>query len=43
MSDRTKDYISFPSSNNTFTMYVADNDDGLKWGHTGRILQLYLI
>ena len=32
MSDRTKDYISFPSSNNTFTMYVADNDDGLKWG-----------
>ena len=32
MSDRTKDYVSFPSSNNTFTMYVADNDDGLKWG-----------
>ena len=31
MSDRTKDYVSFPSSNNTFTMYVADNDDGLKW------------
>ena len=32
MSDRTKDYISFSSSNNRFTMFVADNDDGLKWG-----------
>ena len=32
MSDRTKDYISFPNAGNKFTMYVADNDDGLKWG-----------
>jgi hypothetical protein len=32
MSDRTKDYVSFPTGGNRFTMYVADNDDGLKWG-----------
>ena len=32
MSDRTKDYVSFPTGVNRFTMYVADNDDGLKWG-----------
>ena len=32
MSDRTKDYISFGLFSNQFAMYVADNDDGLKWG-----------
>ena len=32
MSDRTKDYVSFPTAGGGFTMYVADNDDGLKWG-----------
>ena len=32
MSDKTKDFISFNASGNRFTMFVADNDDGLKWG-----------
>ena len=32
MSDKTKDFISFNVSGNRFTMFVADNDDGLKWG-----------
>ena len=32
MSDRTKDFISFHHAGNRFTMFVADNDDGLKWG-----------
>jgi len=32
MSDRTKDFISFHRGGNRFTMFVADNDDGLKWG-----------
>ncbi len=32
MSDRTKDFISFDLPGNKFTMFVADNDDGLKWG-----------
>jgi hypothetical protein len=32
MSDRTKDFISFHREGNRFTMFVADNDDGLKWG-----------
>jgi len=32
MSDRTKDFISFHRGRNRFTMFVADNDDGLKWG-----------
>ena len=31
MSARTKDFISFPSQNDQFVMYSADNDDGLKW------------
>ena len=32
MSDKTKDFISFNVPGNKFTMFVADNDDGLKWG-----------
>lgn len=32
MSDKTKDFISFNVPGNRFTMFVADNDDGLKWG-----------
>jgi hypothetical protein len=32
MSDKTKDFISFYLPGNRFTMFVADNDDGLKWG-----------
>ncbi|MCS5623159.1 MAG: hypothetical protein NZ735_04290 [Candidatus Marinimicrobia bacterium] len=32
MSDNTKDFISFYLPGNRFTMFVADNDDGLKWG-----------
>ena len=32
MSDRTKDFISFHRNGSRFTMFVADNDDGLKWG-----------
>ena len=31
MSARTKDFISFPSINDQFVMYSADNDDGMKW------------
>ena len=31
MSARTKDFISFPSNNDQFVMYSADNDDGMKW------------
>jgi WD40 repeat protein len=32
MSDKTKDFISFDLSGDRFVMFVADNDDGLKWG-----------
>ena len=35
MSDKTKDFISFYLPGNRFTMFVADNDDGLKWGTYG--------
>ena len=31
MSARTKDFVSFPSIQDQFVMYSADNDDGLKW------------
>jgi hypothetical protein len=32
MSVGTKDYISYSLPDSRFAMYVADNDDGLKWG-----------
>jgi len=31
MSAKTKDFISYPTSNDQFVMYSADNDDGMKW------------
>ena len=41
MSARTKDFISFASSVDQFTMYSADNDDGMKW-HTYNLDTTYL-
>ena len=41
MSARTKDFISFASSVDQFTMYSADNDDGMKW-HSYNLDTTYL-